>query len=148
MSPRSSIGLLTGGAILAAVAGYAVFASLTQPKQEQMSAGQSLYAANCARCHGVKLEGQPDWMKRNESGRLPAPPHDESGHSWHHSDQELFTITKFGLAAIAPGYESDMPAFQDVLTDEEISSVWDYIKSTWSEHARQFQRARTEADRD
>lgn len=146
MSPRATIALLTGGAIFAAVIGYVLYASSTQPKQEQVSAGQGLYAANCARCHGAKLEGQPDWMKRNESGRLPAPPHDETGHSWHHSDKQLFTITKFGLAAIAPGYESDMPAFEDVLTDAEIRSVWDYIKNTWPDRARAFQQARTEVD--
>ena len=111
-----------------------------------LDAGRDLYAANCAKCHGVNLHGQPDWMKRNENGRLPAPPHDETGHSWHHSDKQLFTLTKFGLAAIAPGYESDMPSFETVLTDDEIRAVWDYIKSTWSDRARAFQQARTEAD--
>lgn len=148
MSPRLRIALLAGGVSLAAVMGYAAFASLTRPKPEQVSAGHTLYAASCARCHGADLEGQPDWMKRNESGRLPAPPHDESGHSWHHSDKQLFTITKFGLAAIAPGYESDMPAFESLLTDDQIRLIWDYIKSTWPNRARTFQQARTEADRD
>jgi mono/diheme cytochrome c family protein len=147
MSPRASLALPAGAAILAVVTSYAIVTSLTQRTQE-MSAGQSLYVANCARCHGAKLEGQPDWMTRNESGRLPAPPHDESGHSWHHSDKQLFTITKFGLAAISPGYESDMPAFENLLPDDQIRLIWHYIKSTWPDRARAFQQVQTEADPD
>ena len=42
----------------------------------QLALGQQLYAANCASCHGANLEGQPDWRRRNENGRMPAPPHD------------------------------------------------------------------------
>ena len=30
-----------------------------------------------------------------------------------------------------PGYQSDMPAFADILTDAEIVTVLSYIKSTW-----------------
>jgi mono/diheme cytochrome c family protein len=63
------------------------------------------------------------------NGRLPAPPHDATGHTWHHPDRELFEITKNGPAGIAPGYESDMPAFKDVLNDREIWAVLAYIKS-------------------
>jgi mono/diheme cytochrome c family protein len=148
MSPRSWIPVLVGGAALGAVIIYLVVAAGGTPQQPVTSIGRDLYAANCAKCHGANLEGQPDWMKRNENGRLPAPPHDESGHTWHHSDKQLFTITKFGLAAIAPGYKSDMPAFENVLTDVEITAVWDYIKGTWSDRARAFQQARTDADPD
>ncbi|WP_447412957.1 c-type cytochrome, partial [Clostridium perfringens] len=82
--------------------------------------GQELYAANCAACHGTNLEGQPDWKRRLDNGRMPAPPHDASGHTWHHPDQDLLVIVRDGLSAIVPGYESDMPAFGKVLTDDEI----------------------------
>ena len=57
--------------------------------------GKSIYVQNCASCHGVKLEGQKDWMSRLPDGLMPAPPHDETGHTWHHSDKYLFTITKY-----------------------------------------------------
>ena len=70
---------------------------------------------------------------------MPAPPHDNSGHTWHHTDQALFTITKFGVGAVVPGYESDMPAFGEVLSDEEIAAVLAYIKTSWSERERAFQ---------
>ena len=59
--------------------------------------GKSVYVQNCASCHGVKLEGQKDWMSRLPDGLMPAPPHDETGHTWHHSDKYLFMITKYGL---------------------------------------------------
>lgn len=105
----------------------------------QIAMGQDLYTANCASCHGGDLEGQPDWKRRLDNGRMPAPPHDESGHTWHHADRQLFTITKLGVSAIVPGYESDMPAFGGILTDDEIVAVLAFIKSTWPERQRGFQ---------
>lgn len=98
-----------------------------------VSRGRVLYATNCASCHGAKLEGQPDWQKRLPNGRLPAPPHDESGHTWHHADQVLFDITRNGLVPPhAPAnYPSDMPAFGPALSDDEIGAVLAYIKSHW-----------------
>jgi mono/diheme cytochrome c family protein len=95
--------------------------------------GQQVYSARCASCHGANLEGQPNWQQDLPTGGRPAPPHDESGHTWHHNDQSLFTTVKFGGQATAPeGYKSNMPAFGQVLSDEEIYAVLAYIKSTWS----------------
>jgi len=136
------MGLLIAAGILSA-AGFGYFVSA---RSGEVSEGRALYAANCASCHGANLEGQADWMKRLPNGRLPAPPHDEAGHTWHHSDKQLFTIVKEGLATIAPGYESDMPVFKEVLTDEQIVAVLTYIKSTWPERARTYQLARSNAD--
>jgi mono/diheme cytochrome c family protein len=99
----------------------------------KVARGAALYSQQCASCHGAKLEGQPDWRKRLPNGRMPAPPHDESGHTWHHSDAVLFGITKNGLVPPhAPkDYESDMPAFGGKLSDDEIWAVLAYIKSHW-----------------
>jgi len=99
----------------------------------RVALGQRVYAQNCASCHGAKLEGQPEWRRRLPNGRMPAPPHDETGHTWHHADAQLFAITKHGLVPPnAPaGYESDMPAFGQTLSDEEIWAVLAYIKSHW-----------------
>ena len=99
--------------------------------------GQAIYAEHCAVCHGADLEGQPSWRQRNADGRLPAPPHDETGHTWHHPDIQLFRLTKYGPAGLAGGsYESDMPAYADTLTDDEILAVLSYIKSTWPPEVR------------
>ncbi len=130
--------LMLSGVLAAAGFGYFVSA-----RSGEAEGGHALYTENCASCHGANLEGQPDWRQRRRSGRLPAPPHDETGHTWHHSDKQLFTIVKFGLGAISPGYESDMPAFEGVLTDAQIVEVLDYIKSRWPERARTYQAERT-----
>ena len=108
---------------------------------EQVKLGRAVYAGNCAACHGANLEGQPNWRVRKQDGRLPAPPHDESGHTWHHPDQLLFQMTKVGIKPpLAPeGYKSDMLAFEDILSDEEIWAVLAFIKSTWPNKARETQ---------
>ncbi len=106
--------------------------------------GRRLYAQYCASCHGANLEGQPNWRQRRLDGRLPAPPHDATGHTWHHSDAQLFELTKRGPGAIVSGYASDMPAFGDVLNDAEIRAVLLFIKSTWPPEIRARQSAANE----
>lgn len=108
----------------------------------QVTRGKSVYARHCTGCHGTNLEGQPNWREKLPSGRMPAPPHDASGHTWHHPDAVLFGITKHGLVPgkyAPPGYQSDMPAFGSALSDEEIWAVLAYIKSTWPEKIRRAQ---------
>nr|WP_240611024.1 cytochrome c [Oceaniglobus ichthyenteri] len=109
--------------------------------------GRQIYADQCAACHGAELEGQPGWRSPLPSGRLPAPPHDASGHTWHHPDDVLFRIVREGTAAVVGGgYESDMPGFADVLSDADIRAVLDYIKSTWPERERRYQERLSEAN--
>ena len=105
-----------------------------KPAAVDLALGERSYAQHCASCHGAKLEGQPDWRRRLPSGRMPAPPHDDSGHTWHHGDEVLFGITKYGLVPpYAPrGYASDMPAFGGTLSDGEIRAVLAFIASRWS----------------
>lgn len=103
--------------------------------------GEVIYRQHCASCHGARLEGQPNWQIRKQDNRLPAPPHDVTGHTWHHPDGVLFQITKKGLTPpLAPeGYQSDMPAFGNVLSDRQIWAVLAYIKSTWPPDIREKQ---------
>jgi mono/diheme cytochrome c family protein len=110
----------------------------------KVALGTKVYAQHCAACHGEKLEGQPEWRRRRPDGRMPAPPHDETGHSWHHADEVLFGITQRGLVPpYAPaGYESDMPAFGGKLSDAEIWAVLAYLKTHWT--SRQILDARAE----
>ena len=106
----------------------------------QVALGRSVYAAHCAQCHGANLQGQPNWQHRQADGRLPAPPLSADGHGWHHPDDLLFGIAKRGMVANAPaGYESDMRAFEGILTDEEIAAAIAFIKSTWPPHIRRQQ---------
>lgn len=104
-----------------------------------LATGAKVYAAHCAACHGAALEGQPDWRRRDANGLLPAPPHDASGHTWHHDDETLFRITKFGVGSVAgdPGYKTAMPVYEGQLSDQEIVAVLSWIKSRWPESVRE-----------
>ncbi|MDP3886430.1 cytochrome c [Hydrogenophaga sp.] len=95
--------------------------------------GRKVYVAQCASCHGINREGQANWRERGADGRLPAPPHDETGHTWHHPDELLFRITKEGVAQAAglQDYESNMPTYGATLSDADIVAVLSWIKSQW-----------------
>ncbi|MGB1256102.1 MAG: c-type cytochrome [Thiolinea sp.] len=105
--------------------------------------GRGIYEAQCAVCHGVELQGQADWETPDTTGRLPAPPHDQTGHTWHHSDDLLFEITKYGPAAAAemPKYQSNMPVYENILSDDDIVAVLSYIKNSWPRQEREWQDA-------
>ncbi len=105
--------------------------------------GKERYVMYCASCHGAQGQGEPNWRQRMANGRLPAPPHDVSGHTWHHPDAQLVSMVRDGFVpgVTAPkGYESNMPAFGAVLSDAEIESVLAYIKTFWPKDVLQVQR--------
>ena len=117
---------------------------LTQLKADDLKvvqAGETVYQAHCASCHGALLEGQSNWRVRSSDGLLPAPPHDASGHTWHHADDLLFELTKYGPAEVIgdPDYRSNMPGFKHILNDEDIIAALSFIKNTWPEEQRQWQ---------
>jgi mono/diheme cytochrome c family protein len=152
---RNRIGLVLLAAAFAFLIGAITFALLSDKKSpadpdngQQVAWGNSVYGRHCATCHGVRLEGQPKWQERLPSGRMPAPPHDASGHTWHHPDSVLFGITKHGLVPgkyAPPSYRSDMPAFGNTLSDDDIWAVLAYIKSSWPQSLREAQRDTTRA---
>jgi mono/diheme cytochrome c family protein len=112
-----------------------------------IDAGRALYADNCASCHGANLEGQSNWQSPNADGVLPAPPHDATGHTWHHDNALLFDYTKLGgrgaLAALGiPDFNSGMPAYDGVVTDEEIWDILAFIQSTWPDRIQDAQASR------
>jgi mono/diheme cytochrome c family protein len=121
-----------------------------QPSSFDIAAGETLYAENCATCHGANLEGQSDWQSPHTDSRLPAPPHDATGHTWHHGDSLLFDYTKLGgqsaMAAQGLEFDSAMPGFGDTLTDDQIWNVIAYIKSTWPDQVHEMQQSRTESE--
>ena len=113
--------------------------SLRPDDPQVLRVGARIYAQQCAACHGAKGEGQPDWRDRGPDGLLPAPPHDASGHTWHHPDEQLFAITKQGLARLInqPDYRTAMPVYDGVLSDDEIVAVLSWIKAQWPPEVRQ-----------
>ncbi|TNF21209.1 MAG: cytochrome c [Rhodobacteraceae bacterium] len=120
------------------------------PERADLAEGETLYQGSCASCHGADLEGQPDWRSPGPDGALPAPPHDETGHTWHHPDSVLFEYTKLGgkaaLAAQGIDFASGMPGFGDQLTDAQIRNILAYIKSTWPDRLRRSQAERSAAE--
>ncbi len=139
------------GAAALIIGGYAAFAlwgeGVPTPEEQaraetQMAAqGERIYADNCAACHGDKLQGEAvNWRQKKADGTLYAPPHDKTGHTWHHPDKVLFDITKLGGQATAPpGFKSNMPGFGETLSDDEIRAVLAFIRSTWPQEIRKRQ---------
>jgi mono/diheme cytochrome c family protein len=121
-----------------------------QPPETDVIVGETLYGKNCAACHGANLEGQPDWRSSGDDGKLRAPPHDISGHTWHHGDSLIFRYTKLGgkeaMAQQGMDFDSGMPGFRDVLSDAEIWNIIGYIKSTWPKRMQDMQAERTKSE--
>lgn len=115
-------------------------ASLLKPDDPRVVAlGKMFYDQHCASCHGTNLEGETqDWQTPGPDGLMPAPPHDQTGHTWHHRDELLFRITKLGVArgANLKDYKSAMPAYEGILSDDQIIAVLSFIKSQWPEDIR------------
>ncbi len=98
----------------------------------RVAAGKLLYMQRCAACHGRKLQGQPLWQLEDAYRGRRAPAHDQTGHTWAHSDEELFRMTLDGhFPGSDGGQPSSMPAFRGSLTRQQIVSVIVFIKSTW-----------------
>ena len=139
MRPNFDFPLLMSLIFCVALSGCeATAAGIPYLDEQRVSAGKIVYDSNCASCHGAALEGQPNWQKRSSTGYLPAPPHDETGHTWHHPDQMLFEFTKYGPQRYAGAdYKSAMPAYEGKLSDEQIWNVLAFIKSQWPEEIQQ-----------
>lgn len=135
--PPWLVAALMGLPVLVVGVSWALWIGFGSRDFTMVTRGRQIYAERCAQCHGATLEGQPNWRERRPDGRLPAPPHDAEGHTWHHADRLLFDLVKHGMAPVAPpGYASDMPAFAGTLSDREIGAVLAFIKSTWPEDIR------------
>ena len=143
MKDKGRVAIAASVIAAAAAAAALWFVAASVRADARVTQGRAVYADYCAACHGVELQGAPDWQTPLADGRMPAPPHDASGHTWHHSDSDLRLVVEGGMAALVPGYESDMPAFGGILSPEEIDAVLAYIKSTWPRRERQYQAERS-----
>lgn len=142
-----------------AVASFGIWSATAQsdaeaipvmPNTVDILQGAALYADNCAACHGTNLEGQPDWQIPDDDGVLPAPPHDATGHTWHHTDGLLFNYTALGgremMARLGVEFNSGMPGMADTLSEQEIWNILAFIQSTWPDRQREGQAERTQAE--
>jgi len=98
----------------------------------KVAAGKLVYQRWCAQCHGRRLQGQALWQLDDQYAGRRAPAHDQSGHTWAHSDEDLFYMTRDGrFPATLPGAPSYMPAYAHFLTDQQMIEVVAFIKATW-----------------
>jgi mono/diheme cytochrome c family protein len=149
--------IAAGGIVVAVAATLALWrggaeATPSMPEDVDVARGAALYADNCASCHGAELEGQPEWRSAGPDGTMPAPPHDATGHTWHHGDALLFEYVLLGGEGAMrkrglEGVTSAMPAYEGVLSEDEIWDILAFIRSTWPERERRAQAMRTEAER-
>jgi mono/diheme cytochrome c family protein len=102
---------------------------------ELAARGEVLYQQTCASCHGADLAGAADWKTPNPDGSYTPPPHDSSGHTWHHPDQVLLDVVRNGSGFA----QSRMPTFADELSDEQVLAILEYLKTNWGPEERAFQ---------
>ena len=110
------------------------------PDTDRVNSGRKIYEQHCASCHGAKGEGAPNWQERDAQGELPAPPHNAEGHTWRHSDAELYEMVSKGWRdPFNKTKKLTMPAFNGVLSPEQIRAVITYLKTLWTPEETQFQ---------
>lgn len=104
---------------------------------QQVALGKQVYDVQCAGCHGPEMEGQENWQEGGENGLLLAPPHDETGHTWHHNNSYLIaSVSEGGARLPANTGVSPMPAYGNILSKTEIAASIAYIQSTWPPEIR------------
>ena len=112
---------------------------ITRDSELMFARGKIAYQNNCASCHQINLSGAENWKGLDEDGHRKAPPLNGTGHTWHHDDETLHKIIKYGLVGIISDYEGKMAGFKDNLSDKDIDSVLAYIKSFWPDDYYQHQ---------
>ncbi|MBI3972977.1 MAG: cytochrome c [Chloroflexi bacterium] len=136
---------MAGAALIAACGSVPAGAAPSAPPvptlgAQQVRRGREVYVQYCATCHGPEAKGAANWQQPDARGNLPAPPHDDSGHTWRHPDAQLEEIIRNGQRdRFNKTPELTMPPFKDQLSDAEIAAVIAYFKSLWSAEHRRFQ---------
>lgn len=88
------------------------------PDVESIAIGKGIFDENCAACHGEKGRGNgPASLSLN-----PPPADFAAGHTETHPDGDLYYWILEGVA------DTQMPAFQDLLTDEEAWHLVNYVR--------------------
>lgn len=107
--------------------------NLQQPKTgrwytvAQKEQGLKVFAKNCAACHGAQAQETVDWKTPTASGHYPPPPLNGTAHAWHHPLSVLQMVIRKGGKPLG----GVMPAWENVLSDEEINAVIAAFQSYW-----------------
>ncbi len=114
--------LLIFPAVLLAACAPAAPTATPTATPDLIAQGREVYMRECAVCHGERAQGYAD-----DPG---APPLDDTGHAWHHPDQQIYGWIVNGKLALAG---EGMPALGDRLTEQEVRAVIEYLHSLWTE---------------
>ena len=105
---------------------------------EAIKNGKILYNQYCVSCHQANLAGATNWQGLDEDGHRKAPPLNGTGHTWHHTDELLHRMIKYGFAKLIKNYEGKMMGFGDEISDEGIDNILSYIKSYWKDDIYEY----------
>ena len=111
---------------------------ITRDSLEAIKNGKILYNQYCASCHQPNLAGAANWQGLDEDGHRKAPPLNGTGHTWHHTDELLHRMIKYGFAKLIKNYEGKMMGFGDRISDEGIDNILSYIKSYWKDDIYEY----------
>lgn len=96
----------------------------------QVAAGERVFQSQCAVCHGEQAQGlAADWRQKLDDGSFPPPPLNGTAHAWHHPLSVLIQVINEGGIPLG----GKMPAFAEVLTDDEKLSAIAYFQNFWND---------------
>ena len=101
---------------------------IAQPQPERT--GQEIYLAACAACHAPDGKGQPRSVLGFEP---PSSFPDFTDCAVSSPEPDLIWLAVIHLGGRARGESHIMPAFADILTDDEIGRVVEYLRSLCAE---------------
>lgn len=101
--------------------------------QEQLNKGNHLFKKHCSVCHGHNAESIPNWKQLDANNNYPPPPLNGSAHSWHHDLPLLRKTIQQGGKRLG----GVMPAFDQILSADEIDAVIAFFQSLWPQEVYQ-----------
>ena len=98
--------------------------------KQQVENGSTIFKENCSECHGAQAGGKVvNWKQKLQDGSFPPPPLNGSAHAWHHPRSVLLGVINDGGLA----YGGKMPAFKDILGNEEKLAAIAYFQNFWDD---------------
>ena len=97
---------------------------------EMVERGARLDSQNCSSCHLQDGVGEPPIPRSiRRPDYFTAMPLNESSHAWHHGDEQLMQMILKGTTRS----RTRMPAWEGVLSGEQVRDLIAYMKSLWSD---------------
>ncbi len=100
--------------------------------------GKSLFAANCAICHGPEGIGPQSLAlkKKRADGKYQPSALNGTAHAWHHSPELLRNIIAKGGKSYGKGYSGWMPEFRKSLTQTQRDDILKYLHNLWPDKVK------------